>query len=54
VARFRKDITLAEVKQHNTVDDAWIVLRGKVIAFLAGHAWQAGCLLPLPHAAVSS
>ena len=26
----RRDITLAEVKQHNSVDDAWTVLRGKV------------------------
>ncbi|KAK9808694.1 hypothetical protein WJX72_002088 [[Myrmecia] bisecta] len=27
---FRKDITLEEVKQHRTENDAWTVLRGKV------------------------
>lgn len=26
----RRDIPAAEVKQHNTADDAWIVLHGKV------------------------
>ncbi|BDA44056.1 Cytochrome b5 reductase 4 [Coccomyxa sp. Obi] len=26
----RRDITMEEVKQHRTVDDAWTVLRGKV------------------------
>lgn len=30
VQRFRRDITLEEVKQHRLQDDAWTVLRGKV------------------------
>ena len=29
-SRFRKDITLEEVAQHRTKEDAWTVLRGKV------------------------
>lgn len=40
-------ISMAEVKQHRSKDDAWLVLKGKVTAlcFLYGHAITHGVML---------
>lgn len=45
---FRKDITLAEVAQHHTIDDCWVVIRGVVYnltSYLKFHPGGAGILV---------